>query len=471
MAMDNTHRGRDGIAKALVHAHRLWFIGIGGVHMTGLAFLASARGFSVAGSDRCENEGTRRLREAGIPVFIGHDAANVEEAEGVIYTLAIAQDNPEYCAAREKGIPLFSRADFLGFLMADYPCRIGVAGSHGKSTVTAMLSVILEEDARNPTVLCGAPLAGDAAAFRVGGEETFLFEACEYADSFLSFSPTVAILLNVGLDHVDYFADMGAIARSFGAYASLADAGGRVLCNRDDPVAMAVTAGRPRRVTFGLSGDADYHPLGLSYMGGMASYLFMARGQCLGMIRLAVPGRHNVYNSLAAAAGAHLCGASGGAIRRGLSAFRGAGRRMEYKGLLRGARVFDDYAHHPDEIAATLAAARDMAAGGRVIALFQPHTYTRTAAFFTDYCRVLSAADAVFITEIYAAREKDRMGMSGARLAAGIRGAAYVGDFTAAAAAVTAAVAPGDVVVVMGAGDVARIFRKFSPKHFTLKRK
>lgn len=466
MSVDNTRHSPAEIEAALLGKKRLWFIGIGGIHMCALALLSRARGFHVAGSDLGENENVLRLRRAGVAVFPHHDAAQMADFDAVVYTLAIDEDNPELKAARHLKLPLFSRADYLGYLSAGYPARIGVAGSHGKSTVTALLTEILDTAGRAPNAVCGAVMPRYGAPFTVGGGNDFVFEACEYKNSFLSFSPTLAVLLNVELDHVDFFGSKEALLSSFAAFAARAE---RVVVPEED---AALRGALPRDVpqtTFGLSPDADYRAADLTQTGGCATFDLMTPDGPVGRVTLRVAGLHNVKNALAAAAAAALLGVPAPDILVALGGFRGVARRLQYRGILCGARVFDDYAHHPSEIAATIAAAREMLGTGRLFVLFQSHTYSRTAAFFEEITAALCLADRVFVADIYAAREKDTLGMSAALLAERVgERATYAGGLADTAAALTRELLPGDLLIVMGAGDIDRIFGEFSKKHFTL---
>lgn len=467
MSVKNTHAGAGAIAEALRGAKRLWFIGIGGVHMASLALFAAKR-FSVAGSDIREGEGTARLHAAGIPVTIGHHAAAACAADAVIYTLAISPDDEEYLAAGRAGVPRFSRADFLGYLTADFPVRIGVAGSHGKSTVTAMVAEILLFAGRSPTVFCGAPVRAFGSPFAAGAGREVLFEACEYEDSFLCLSPTLAVLLNAELDHVDYFADTRAIDGSFAAFGALPGAGGTLLFSADNAGAVRAAAhSAAKRVSFGQGGDYRVREVGFS--GGYGRFMLCPPGGGAFELSLRVPGAHNVQNAAAAAATADLLGVPEQTIAAALGAFRGAARRMEFRGVFFGARFYDDYAHHPTEIRASLRTARILlGCGGRLFCVFQSHTYSRTAAFFPAFCEALRLADRVIVTDIYPARETDTKGMSGALLAAGVGSAAsYAGSFAAAADLLRQELSPLDLVVVMGAGNVNRIFAEFGEKGFT----
>lgn len=468
MALQNTRKSAAEIGTALRGAKRLFFIGIGGVHMASLALFAKAQGFEVSGSDRAAGEGTERLSRAGVRVYRAHDASNLGDADAVIYTLALSPDNPEYGAALARGLPLFSRADYLGYLMAAYPTRIGVSGSHGKSTVTAMLAEIFAGAGRSPTVFCGAPMPIGGTPLLVGKGGDFIFEACEYEDSFLSFSPTLAVVLNVAHDHADYFPTLSAVCASFKKFAALPGAAGKVLFSAEDEnAALAVRESPAARYSFGEGGE--YAARDVKMIGGCARFVLTALEKELGKVTLCVPGRHNLQNALAAAGAAHLSGVPPLAICRALSAFRGASRRMEYRGSLRGARFYDDYAHHPDEIAATLTAARDMAGGGRLFAVFQSHTYTRTKAFLGEIAAALRLADRVLVADIYPARERDTLGMSAAVLAAAVgERATAEGGMDALAATLSRELRAGDLCVVMGAGDIDRLFARFSKKDFTL---
>ena len=467
MILPNTQYGA-ALEEMLGAGKRLWFIGIGGVQMASMALRASRCGFSVAGSDRVASERTQQLQEAGIAVSFGHNASRIVGADAVIYTLAISPDNPEYRAALALGIPTVSRADFLSYLMREHPYRIAVAGSHGKSTVTAMLAEIFLAAGRDPTVLCGAPLCRRGSAMIEGGGGDFIFEACEYRNSYHCFSPTLGVILNADHDHVDFFETPDALERSLTSFAGKCE---RVLVNGEDGRALsAVKKSGVPFASFGLK-SGDFSPRMGTFSQGRGHFCVqMPNGAHSPQIALRVAGEHNVANAVAAFGAAVLCGVPAEAAALGLSAFRGAGRRMEYRGMIRGARVFDDYAHHPREIEATLRAAREMAEGkGRLLAVFQSHTYSRTAAFFADICAALRLADRVMVAEIYPARETETRGMSAARLAAGIGDIAVApGSMAARAAALLAELAPGDLAVVMGAGDIDRLFGEFSEKHFTL---
>ncbi len=460
MALENTHYGAEQIARMLTNCHNLFFIGIGGISMSSLAEISIKEGFTVGGSDRTPNVHTEHLTALGAQVCLGHSAANVDGYDAVIYTVAISEDNPEYLAAVTRGLPVISRADYLGYIMMRYNRRIGISGMHGKSTCTAMCAHIFLA-AADPTVLCGAELSDlGGSTCRIGQErDVFVFEACEYMDSFLDFSPTLAIILNIDLDHVDYFKSLDQVRASFLRYAQKTGADGRVLYNADDTQCrLAMQSFSGTTYTFGIDGPADYTARNLHMKGRCSSFDLYCRDLFLCSITLPVPGKHSVYNALAAAAGAALCGIAPERIAAALATFRNAGRRMEFKGSLNGAGIYDDYGHHPVEIRATLTAAKQMGYR-RLICAYQPHTYSRTAGLWKEFSEALSLADLVFLVDIYAAREQNVYGVSSGLLAESIgEKAVYCDSFCALAKRISTEVGEGDLVIVMGAGDIFHVF-------------
>jgi UDP-N-acetylmuramate--alanine ligase len=387
----------------------------------------------------------------------------------VVYTVAISATQPEYLEAMRRGLPLISRANYMGYLMEAYRVRIGVAGTHGKSTTTGMLTSIYMAADADPTVLCGAKVPCIDSAFREGGMDTMLFEACEYMDSFLDFCPTVALILNAELDHVDYFRDFAQMQRSFAAYADRVGDTGTVITNADDRGATeALAQTRGRLVTFGVEQDADYRATQISVdsEGVGQQFSLVCRGEYLGRISLGVTGRHNVYNALAAAAAARESGICMRAITAGLASFGGVSRRMEYKGMLGSAAVYDDYAHHPTEIRASIDAARALCRK-RLVCVFQSHTYSRTAALFDDFAAALSRADRVIVAPIYAAREQNTSGVREAALAEAIRQrgtpACHGESLADTAALLHEQLQDGDTVLIMGAGDIDRMYPLLFP--------
>ena len=469
MSVTNTFLGTRGVAQLLKGRKKLWFIGIGGIQMHTLALACRAKGFEVGGSDTCEGEGVQRLRAAGVEVHVGHHPTALADFDAVVYTLAIDEQDPEFLTAIALGLPVISRADLLGWLSAAYPCRIGVAGSHGKSTVTAMLAEIFTRAGRDPTVFCGAMLPS-GSAWREGNGEACICEACEYGNSFLALSPTHTLLLNVDYDHADFFENESLFHQAFAKLATRTKKDGAVLFyEADENARKAATASPAPCRSFGLA-KGDCHAKNLQYEAGRGEFSLVLYGNEVGCVRLLVPGEHNVKNALAAALCAAECGIEAESILQGLASFKGAARRMEYRGLFCGVQLFDDYAHHPREIAASIATARQITPKtGRVFAVFQPHTYSRTKAFFKELCEALSRADRVILTDIYPAREKDTLGMSAAALAEAI------GDKARCVAALAeippllkTQTTPGDTLLVMGAGNIDRLFGQICANHFTL---
>lgn len=430
------------------HVH---LIGIGGVSMRALGLVLKGMGMYVTGSDMSASVSTRELEQQGIPVVIGHHGENIEGADCIIRSAAVHNDNPEIAAARAEGIPVFERAQAWGEIMRSYKNAICVSGTHGKTTTTSMLTHILMEAQLDPTVMIGGYLPLLHAGHRVGSGDTILLESCEYCDSFLNFFPTLAVVLNVEEDHLDYFKDLKDIQKSFHKFAAMATGG--VAANGDDPHTVEALKGI-RYVSFGLGEENQVHADNMHP--DWQHFDVVCDGTFYCHVDLGVWGRHNAMNALAAAAAAWMMGVPGDAVSRGIQSFHGAGRRMEYKGTFHGAKVYDDYAHHPDEVAATLRAMRDVMCGKRIVLAFQPHTYSRTKALFDDFVRELNKADVLILAEIYAARERNTYGISSADLARKIPGAIYCETLPEVTQRLRELVGEDDVVLTMGAGDIFR---------------
>ena len=460
MALENTHYGAARIADMLRDCKSIFFVGIGGINLSSLAHVTHERGYRVGGSDRVRTAIVNRLATEGIAIFDGHAAEHIHGYDALVYTVAVGTDNPEYCEAQRRGIPCISRSDYLGYLMTEYRVRVGISGTHGKSTCTSMCAEILLRAGCEPTVLSGAELALMGGAYHVGGNDLCVFEACEYMDSFLDFNPTVAVVLNVELDHVDYFADLSQMRTSFGRFMARTGQGGLAVLNADDAETMRAAADfGGELLTFGIENEtARVRATGVHTQNGKYAFGIEIDGEPLCEVVLAVSGYHNIYNALAAAAVCHRYGLSGEEIAAGLAAFGGARRRMEYRGTCRGAALYDDYAHHPTEIRATLSGARKLTEG-RLFCVFQSHTYSRTYALLDDFSAALRLADRVLVTDIYAARETDTKGLTPAVFANRIGDCAMpVGDFRTAAEVLEKELRAGDVAVIMGAGDVYKVF-------------
>ncbi len=450
---------------------KLFFIGIGGVSMSALAMIAKERGYMVGGSDRAVSQNTDMLKDAGIPVFPVHAAENITGYDAVIYNAAIGTGNPEYDAACAAGLPLVYRACFLSFLMRGYKHGIGVAGMHGKTTTSAMLSHLFLYARRDPAILIGAPLPELGHDFRSGAGEDFIFEACEYKDSFLSFRPSVAVVLNEEMDHPDYFKSLEQIKDSFHRYLDIPGEGGCDIVNCDDENVLASVEGcSARRITFGIANPAaDYRAADIRFDDGCAQFTVEKHGQPFCHIALSVTGMHNVSNALACVAAADECGIDADTIAKGLSTFTGAGRRMEYKGVLckaaDGVRVpvYDDFGHHPSEITTTLEGARRLN-GKRLRCVYQPHTYSRTVGLFREFLSAFDACDEVIFTDIYAARETNTYGVSSAQLAEKIPHAKYEPDTDRILSYLQQTSRAGDILVIMGAGDIAKFAEAITVK-------
>ena len=467
MSTPNTHHGAEYIKKIMTSSigGSVFFAGAGGIMMSSLALLTKDAGIKVFGSDRAKSALTDKLEESGIVMYFSHSAENIApDCKAFIYTVAISEDNPEYVEAQRRGIPCISRADYLGYIMTEYKNRIGVAGMHGKSTVTSMLAEIFlcneEATGSKPTIISGATYKKMGGAYYLGEREHFVFEACEYMDSFLDFNPTVAVLLNAEMEHVDYFKSIDQIIESFSKYASLTGKDGVCVANADDEYIMSAVENYPGKlITFGLSDGVNYCAKNIRVGGARQIFELYIDGNLYGDVSVAAYGKHNIYNALAAFAAAYSVGISPEIIKNGLDSFAGAGRRMEYKGKISGADIYDDYGHHPTEAKATLLGARDMAKG-RLICVFQPHTYSRTAALIDKFPESFSMCDKVVFCDIYAAREENIYGVSSRDLASVVGDKAiYGGSIADCAEVIKNEIREGDTVIIMGAGDIFKIYK------------
>ncbi|MGE5597788.1 MAG: UDP-N-acetylmuramate--L-alanine ligase [Bacteroidota bacterium] len=441
---------------------RVHFIGIGGISMSGLAEFLAAEGHRVSGCDRRPSRLTASLAAKGIPVAAGHDPSHLDGVDLVVYTAAIPRDAPELAAARARGIPVMERADLLGRLAARYTHRIAVAGTHGKTTTTGMLGVVLAEGGLDPTIAIGGELEQIGGNVRLGGKEIFLTEADEYVESFLRLSPTIGVILNIEPDHPDFYRDLDHLKGAFARFAALVPAGGAIVARTELPaVAEAAAAATARVIGFGQGSGADYHPRDLAFdQAGLPSFIPVAYGRSLTPIKLAVPGMHNVLNALAALAVAGILGLPHEGVASALAKYTGTKRRFEHKGVFGGAKVIDDYAHHPTEVHATLSAAKHCP-HRRIWCVFQPHTYSRTRSLLDDFAKALSLADEIIVTDIYAAREIDDGRVHARDLVRRIESlghpALYLPTFAGIVDHLAAGLRPGDLVLTMGAGDVNQI--------------
>ena len=439
------------------------FIGIGGISMSGLAEILLEEGFHISGSDAKESTLTDALEKKGARIYYGQRASNISDStDVVVYTAAIHPVNPEFARAKELGIPMLTRAELLGQIMRNYDTPIAVAGTHGKTTTTSMLSHILLKGDCDPTISVGGILPAIGGNIRVGQSETFLTEACEYTNSFLSFFPKISIILNMDADHLDFFKDIDDIRRSFRRFAELLPADGTLIINADTPEYQSITEGLSCQViTYGLENNADYTASDITYDEfGHASFHVKYKGSDLGRCSLKVPGSHNVSNALSAVAAGRLLNLPWEVIADGLLSFTGTDRRFQYKGTVGGVTIIDDYAHHPTEIEATLKAAANYP-HRKVWCVFQPHTYTRTKALLPEFAQALTLADHVVLADIYAARETDTLGISSEDLADRIRELGtpceYFPTFDEIENFLLENCTQGDLLITMGAGDVVNI--------------
>lgn len=443
-----------------IHVH---FIGIGGISMSGLALLLLSKGFQVSGSDSKESALTSDLERKGATIHIGQSKENLSvRPDVIVYTAAIRADNPEYCEAVSAGIPLLTRAELLGQVMKIYKNPVAISGTHGKTTTTSMVSTILMASDLDPTLSVGGILKEIGGNFRIGKDEVFVAEACEYTNSFLSFFPRIAAILNVEEDHLDFFKDLADIRNSFSRFAALLPEDGTLIINGNIENYRELTKDLTCRViTFGSSPECDYSFSQVTYDDhAHASFTLNRKNASMVKIELRVPGEHNIYNAMAAFAIADVLGISESISVSALRTFTGTDRRFEYKGTFNGITIIDDYAHHPTEIRATLTAARNYP-HGTLWCIFQPHTYTRTKAFLTDFAKALSLADKVILPDIYAARETDTLGISSDTLRAELeklgKECYYLPKFSDVEEFVTKNCLPNDLLITMGAGDVVKI--------------
>lgn len=439
-------------------------IGIGGIGLSAVAEILLSRGYEVSGSDMRESEMTEKLMKNGADIYLGHREKNVEGAELIIYSAAVGNDNPELTRARELGIPAITRAQALGALMDEYDNSIAISGTHGKTTTTSMVSLILKDAEKEPTILVGGNLSEIDGNVYVGENNFFVTEACEYMDSFLSLKPKIEIILNIDSDHLDYFKDVEHIANSFDKFAKLVPRDGAVIAYDANPFVKSVIEGLPNAVTFGLSESCDYYASDIDFDNeGMPRFKVNHGGEELCEIALSVPGEHNILNALSAFACCHILGVEVEDIVKTLNVYTGTQRRFDVLGkTYNNMKIVDDYAHHPTEIKATLSAVRNMK-HNNLWCLFQPHTYTRTMALLDDFSTAFGEADKIVLAEIYAAREKNIHKISSKTLMNKIKEkdpakeVYFFKDFEEIANFVYNNAEEGDLIITMGAGDIYKV--------------
>lgn len=439
-------------------------IGIGGIGLSAIAEILLSRGYNVTGSDMKESDITTNLAAKGARIFIGHRAENVTNADLIVYSAAVGNDNPELMEAARNNIPAITRAQMLGTLMEEYENSIAISGTHGKTTTTSMVSLILDRAKVEPTILVGGNLSEIGGNVKVGHSQYFVTEACEYMDSFLSLRPRIEVILNIDSDHLDYFKDIDHIVSSFDKFAGLVPAGGMIVAYDANPFVNKVIRNLDNVVTFGLNETCSYRGGDILFNeNGMPSFTVYKEGEPLETVQLSVPGEHNILNALAAFACCHSLGINQQIIKETLADYHGTQRRFDIVGTTsKGVKIVDDYAHHPTEIKATLSACQNVP-HNNLWCLFQPHTYTRTVALFDEFAEAFEKADKLILAEIYAAREKNIYKISSAQLAEKIKETypqkevLFIEDFGQMAQYVAENAQPGDLVLTMGAGDIYKV--------------
>lgn len=443
------------------HIH---FVGIGGSSMSGIAELALKQGYTVSGSDQTSFDKLKNLQEKGITVYPFHSSQNIaDDVDLVIYTLAVPSDNPELVEAAKRNIPIVERGVYLGQICSHYKYSVAVAGTHGKTSTTSMLSSILLSANVNPSIHIGGFFPRINSNVLATESDYFVTEACEYHANFLNLRPFGEIILNIEAEHLDFYRDLEHIMDCFSEFTTYCPPEGFIVVCADDKNALAVCKNaKTNIITYSTkSGDADFTAKNISHNNTCCTYTLYHKNTPVADITLNVPGMHNISNSVAAAAAAMQLGCSAESIKAGLEAFCGTGRRFEKKGQYNGALVVDDYAHHPTEIQATLAAAREVAGNNKIYAIFQAHTYSRALAFLDEFANALKTSDKVIVTDIFAAREKDPGTISGLSMAQtfidkGIN-AQYISAFDKIAETIRSQVKEGDIVITLGAGDVNKV--------------
>ncbi len=443
-------------------AKNIHFVGIGGISMSGLAEIMLRSGCKVTGSDINDSTIINKLRGKGAKIFIPHNAKNVLGSDLVVYTAAVKQTNPELIMAKELGIPTIDRAEFLGSIMKRKSYGIAIAGCHGKTTTTALTSIIFKNAGLDPTILIGGELDAIDGNVQVGSSQYFITEACEYVESFLRFHPFAATILNIEEDHLDYFKDLEHIIATFKKFAKLIPQNGYLVVCADNRNAMkAAKAASCRVLTYGIEKPADLRGYDISYNHmGYPSFTASYNGLELGSFQLSVPGRHNVLNALAAIAICINADIPMDVISKSLKQYYGTHRRFDVMGTKNKITVIDDYAHHPTEIKATLNAAKHYP-HNRIWCVFQPHTYSRTKSLLNEFAESFHDADKVIVADIYASRESDNGEIHSSVLAEKInlnsKNAVYFNDFERIADIISAEAKPGDIVFTMGAGDINKL--------------
>ncbi len=442
---------------------KIFMIGIGGISMSGIAEILVNWGFEVSGSNNVDSEILHILNKANIKTFVGHNAKNVEGADCVVYTAAIKQDNPELVRAKELGIPVIERSDFLGELTRCYKNTIAISGTHGKTTTTSLVSLCFIEALRDPSIQVGAIIKELGGNYRVGNSENFIIEACEYVESFLKFSPRSEIILNIDNDHLDYYKNIENIKKAFIKYVELLPKDGHLIINADDANCLILPEhSKAPVIKYGIENkDVDYCAKNIAFdENGFPEFDCYKNNELFGHFKLSIPGRHNVLNALACISLCDSYGISVDCMKTALEKFTGAERRFQYKGIVNGAKVYDDYGHHPTEVIATAKALKNKTYNKSWV-IFQPHTYSRTFNLLDDFAKALLSFDNIIVTDIYAARETNTYNISSKDLADAItklgKDAIYIPSLEGCASYIKDHVQKDDIVLTLGAGTVTDI--------------
>lgn len=454
----------DASFKAVHHIH---LIGIGGISMSAIAEVLLKHGYKISGSDLKDSNILQKLRLHGAEIYIGHRSKNITNPQLVVYTAAIKENNPERIRAKELGIKEIDRAEMLGIIMKKYDKSIAVAGSHGKTTTTSLVSLILEYSGFDPTIMVGGELDEIGGNIKIGNSVHFITEACEYVESFLKFNPFIGIILNIDADHLDYFKDIHHVKDAFKKFGMKIPRDGFLIANSDDENIIDILPHMDCNiVTYGLGEGCDFRAINISFNNdGYPSFQVLYKGSILGSFTLSIPGVHNIYNSLASLATAYILGVPASSISNSICIYKGIHRRFDVLGTVKDVKVVDDYAHHPVEVKATLEAASHYP-HNEIWCIFQPHTYTRTIALFQDFAKAFDKANHVIITDIYAARELDEGKIHSKALVEAMNhpDVRYISDFEDIADYLSKNIKPGDLVLTMGAGDIYNVGQKLLSK-------
>lgn len=444
----------DNLLKTVKHVH---FIGIGGSGMCPLAEILISWGYEITGSDNNPGDNIDKLRSLGAKITMGQKAENIDGAEMIVYTAALLPDNPELCAAKASGIPLFERSKLFGAVTRRFSNCIGVCGTHGKTTVTSMLTQVLVMAEKDPTAVIGGRLPLIDSHGRVGKTENMVCEACEFVDTFLDLSPDVAVILNIDEDHLDYFKTLDNIISSFRKFSLLTS--NTLIYNGDDENTVKAVTGLDKMITFGFNSTNDYYAENITYnKGAFGEFDVMSGGKKLTRLALKIPGKHNILNALAAFAAAVNAGVDFDGCKKGIESFAGAGRRFEILGEYKGITFADDYAHHPNELKAILEAVMKM--GYKTVwAVFQPFTYSRTSILFDDFVKVLQIPDKCVMTEIMGSREVNTYNIYTKDLAEKIPGSVWYEGFEGVTDHIVKNASAGDIVITLGCGDIYKAAR------------